>query len=183
MRGLLWFLAVVAAVAGVGYMSRGVIRGAFKSPSALAISQAGVDQVKAHEGWSATIYQDVAGLATIGYGHLIKKGEVFNTITKEQGEKLLRADLAVAEAAVRRYVLVPITQGMYDALVSWVFNLGGGALAGSTLLKKINATDYTGAAAEFLKWNKAKVGGELKPVAGLTKRREAEKSLFERGTA
>jgi GH24 family phage-related lysozyme (muramidase) len=69
---------------------------------------------------------------------------------------------------------VPLTQNRFDALISFTYNLGGSALASSTLLKKLNAKDYKGAAAEFPKWNKA--GGKV--VSGLTKRRDAEMELF-----
>jgi lysozyme len=176
MRAWLWILIAIAAVGGgVLYMNRG----SFKPASQRAISQAGVDAIKQHEGWSAKVYKDSAGYPTIGYGHLIKAGEVFTTITPAQGETMLRADLATAEAGVRKYVTVPITQGMYDALVSWVFNLGAGSLQKSTLLAKLNAGDYLAAAAEFVKWNKA--GGV--EVAGLTARRTDEQSMFSQGIA
>jgi lysozyme len=79
------------------------------------------------------------------------------------------------EAGVKRLVKVPLAQGQFDALVSFSFNVGLGALGSSTLLRKLNAGDYRGAAAEFPRWNKA--GGKV--YEGLTRRRAAERSLFE----
>lgn len=173
-----WLFVLLLIVAGGAMLHRN--RGAFAPASTRRISQEGVDAIKRHEGWSAVVYLDVAGKRTIGYGHLIRAGEEFpGPITREQGEAILRADLETAEAAVRRHVSIPVTQGMYDALVSFTFNLGGGNLSSSTLLRKLNAGDYTGAAAEFLRWNKA--GG--REVGGLTTRRQDEKNNFLRGIA
>ena len=77
--------------------------------------------------------------------------------------------------AVRRLVTVPLTHYQYDALVSFCYNCGEGNLAKSTLLKKVNASDFAGAAAEFIKWNKG--GGKV--LAGLTRRRKSEALLFQ----
>lgn len=109
----------------------------------------------------------------MGYGHtaFVKKGM---RITAEEAEILLKADLQAAEAAVSRLVHVPLTQGQFDALVSFVFNLGGGRLAASTLLRRLNRKDYDGAAEQFSKW----VFGGGKKLPGLIARREAERQLF-----
>lgn len=96
------------------------------------------------------------------------------TITREQSQTLLSADLARFEGAVNR-LGGKMTQGQFDALVSFAFNLGIGALAKSTLLKKHQAGDYAGAAKEFARWNKA--GGKV--LAGLVKRRAAEAALYQ----
>lgn len=135
----------------------------------------GLSLVKSFEGLRLTKYQDVVGKWTIGYGHLILPSESFPApITESQAEALLRKDLSISEAGVSNLVKVPINQNQFDALVSFTFNLGVGNLQNSTLLKKLNAGDKQGAADEFLRWNKA--GG--KEVAGLTRRRAAERSLF-----
>jgi len=96
------------------------------------------------------------------------------TITQEIAENLLRSGLAQYEKGVTRLVNVAINQNQFDALVDFAYNLGVKALEGSTLLKKLNAGDYAGAATEFPKWNKA--GGKV--LNGLTRRREAERALF-----
>ncbi|MFZ5585010.1 MAG: lysozyme [Thermodesulfobacteriota bacterium] len=144
------------------------------------VTQAGVDLVKRSEGFSATPYTCPAGHPTIGYGHRIKPGEVFREpIGEAQAEELLRADLAQAAAAVERLVGVPLDDGQFAALASFVFNLGAGNLAQSTLLKKLNAGDYAGAAEEFGRWVKS--GGQTLP--GLVARRAAEAALFKGGAA
>lgn len=181
MRAGQWVLAVfLLAIAGGVFWYMTVGKKSFAPASSRRLSQAGLDAIKAHEGWSASVYLDSAGLPTIGYGHLIKSGEKFTApITQAQGEDLLRQDVASAEASVRKVVTVPLTQGMYDALVSFTYNVGGGALGNSTLLRLLNAGDYVGAAAQFLRWNKA-AGVE---VRGLTSRRTAESEMFKGGLA
>ncbi|WP_173506474.1 lysozyme, partial [Marinobacterium sp. xm-m-383] len=77
---------------------------------------------------------------------------------------------------------VPLTQPQYDALASFIFNLGGANFRTSTLLRKLNAYDYVGAADEFLRWNKQRQGGQMVVLRGLTKRREEERALFLEGT-
>ena len=104
-------------------------------------------------------------------GIKVKKGE---SITKIQAEEYLSNDLKVFEKAVNDSVKVALTQNQFDALVSFTYNVGQGALKASTLLKKLNERDYLGAANEFGKWNKG--GGKV--MLGLTRRREAEKQLF-----
>ncbi|MBU9845336.1 lysozyme [Rahnella ecdela] len=141
----------------------------------LSTGAKGIALIKSFEGLSLSKYQDIVGKWTIGYGHLILPDEVFNVaLTEAQAETLLRRDLAVSEKGVNQYVLVPLTQNQFDALVSFTFNLGVGNLKSSTLLRVLNAQQYQSAADEFLRWDKA--GG--KQVAGLTRRRTAERALF-----
>lgn len=130
--------------------------------------------VREFEGCRLTPYQDVVGVLTVGYGHVVPPEMQDTTITQPWANELLLADLAKSAAAVNRLVKVPVTQNEFDALVSFTFNLGEGHLAGSTLLKLLNAGDKDGAADEFVKWSKA--GG--KTVAGLLRRRSAERQLF-----
>lgn len=140
-------------------------------------SQAGIDLIKTFEGYSATPYSDVAEKLTIGYGHLIKPGENFTAIGLEQAELILAADLGFAEKAVSELVKEPLSQNEFDALVSFTFNLGRNALKNSTLLRLLNAGQVEAAADQILRWDHA--GGKV--VAGLTRRRQAERSLFIHG--
>ena len=99
-------------------------------------------------------------------------------ITREEAEKRLRDDLQDAESEVKRSVHVPLTQGQYDALVSFVFNLGSGNFRSSTLLKKLNQGLYGEVPEQLCRWNKARVSGKLQVVNGLTRRRSAEAAIF-----
>lgn len=134
--------------------------------------------VEAFEGRYLTAYLCPAGKWTIGIGHTgadVKRGM---TITNAEADRLLRVDMESAAYSVSKLVRVPLSQNMFDALCDFVFNLGHAALAGSTLLRKLNSGDYAGAAAEFERWNKAHVDGMLVELPGLTKRRHAEAELF-----
>ncbi|MCA8110270.1 lysozyme [Burkholderia cepacia] len=151
-----------------------------------AYSKTGLQLTEQFEGCRLTAYQDSVGVWTIGYGHTGQDVYKGLTITQEKAEQLLLQDIAKASAAVNRLVtldragaadtdgLPDLTQDEFDALVDFTFNLGAGRLAGSTLLKKLNAGDIEGAAAEFPKWIYA--GGKV--LAGLVKRRDAERALF-----
>jgi lysozyme len=140
-------------------------------------SQNAIELIKASEGLRLTAYRDSAGILTIGYGSTggIKPGQ---KITPEQAEAMLVDDLDEAADAVRKLVTVPLTQGQFDALCSFVFNLGAGRLRDSTLLRLLNQGKYGEAAAQFRFWVMA--GG--KPLPGLVKRRAAERALFEGAT-
>ncbi|WP_395225489.1 lysozyme [Salmonella sp. SKLX100676] len=104
-------------------------------------------------------------------GKPVKPGMMIDEAT---AERLLNTGLVGYENDVSRLVKVKLTQGQFDALVSFAYNLGARTLSSSTLLRKLNAGDYAGAADEFLRWNKA--GGKV--LNGLTRRREAERALF-----
>lgn len=171
------------AVIGVLLLFRN--RDAFAMPSGYSLSAAGLAALKNEEGFRARVYQDTAGLATIGYGHLLKLGESFPAgVTQAQADTLLKSDVGIAEAAVRKMVKVPITQNMFDALVSFAFNVGtdddadavAEGLGDSSLLKKLNAGDYSGAALGLLDWHNA--GGQAGVLAA---RRTREKNLFMTG--
>ena len=142
------------------------------------LNQPGVDLIKEFESFSATVYTDEAGNPTIGYGHLIKQDEGFTAITREEGERLLRADAEVAERAVNKNVKVKTSQNMFNALVSLVFNIGVTAFGNSTLLRKLNEGDYQGAFDEFTRWNKITRNGNLIISAGLSNRRAEEQEVF-----
>lgn len=132
-----------------------------------------VSLIKEFEGLKLKAYQDVVGVWTIGYGHThtAKPGMV---ITAGEAERLLRVDLDWVEAAINKNVTVKLTQNQYDALASFIYNVGATNFRRSTLLDKLNDGDYAGASAEFRKWNKA--GGKV--VRGLTRRRKAEEAWF-----
>ncbi len=138
-----------------------------------SINAAGLNLIKDFEGLRLNSYRDAVGVWTIGYGHTSTAGPG-QRITNEQATALLRQDVATFEKAVSQAVSVPITNNQFAALVSFTYNVGSGALNNSTLLRRLNAGDTNGAANEFLRWNRA--GGQV--LAGLTRRREAERSLF-----
>ena len=136
----------------------------------------GIALIKQYEGLRLTTDTDAVGIPTIGYGHVenpIPPGGT-RTITAEDAEQILREDLQRFEHDVNNMLTVEVTQNQFDALVSFAFNLGPANLKSSTLLRKVNSGDFNGAAEEFPKWNHA--GGQV--LAGLTARRNAEKTLF-----
>jgi lysozyme len=169
-------------------------------------SAPGIELIKAFEGIRdgdpSTVNLDPylcpANVATIGWGHAVldSKGRMLrgregldyarrlfpDGITLAMAEELLKADLAEREPDVEGLIQVDVTQGQFDALMSFAFNVGtdidadlvAEGLGDSTLLKKLNAGNYTGAADEFLKWNKS--GGQV--LVGLTRRRQAERAMF-----
>lgn len=137
-------------------------------------SEAGINLIKQFEGFSEKPYDDVVGKKTIGWGHLIKPGESFSTLSDSEATELLVSDLSHAEDCIETFVDVELSQHEYDALVSFIFNLGCGAFKGSTLCRLLNNGDKDGASKQFSRWCKA--GG--KEVAGLTRRRLAEQALF-----
>lgn len=137
-------------------------------------SENGLDLIRKYEGLRLATYVCPGGKLTIGYGHTGPDVSTGKKIDVEQANALLVNDVKRFERSVNELVKVPISQGMFDALISFAFNLGAGSLKSSTLLKKLNAADLEGAADEFLKWNKSKG----KVLAGLTARRESERELF-----
>lgn len=102
--------------------------------------------------FASKVYQCSSGENTIGYGHVVLPHEHFETITEEEAEELLKKDIAIAEDAINRYVKVPLTQNRFDALVSFVFNVGVKAFKESTLLKKLNQGLYDEIDEELAKW-------------------------------
>ncbi len=130
--------------------------------------------IKEHEGLFLTAYTCPSGKATIGWGHTAHVN-LGMRISMNEAESFLREDVALVEAGLIKLLTVPVTQGQFDALCSFAFNLGLGNFAKSTLLKRLNTGDTASAAAEFDKWVFA--GG--KRLAGLIERRKAERVLFE----
>lgn len=141
--------------------------------------------IKEFEGFMRKWYPDPAHgwkVPTIGYGHTDSAGSPkyatskSMVLTEAEGSAILQRDLGQYEASVAQMVKVPLNENQFGALVSFTYNLGAGNLGSSTLLRKLNTRDYTGAADEFARWNKA----DGKVLAGLTRRRAAERALFVR---
>lgn len=144
----------------------------------MQISENGKRFIRVWETFKPEPYLCPAGVNTIGYGHAILPAESFpGPITEAQAEAILANDLRTFERAVRTAVTVPLMQHEYDALVSFVFNVGPGNFRGSTMLKKLNSGDKAGASTEMLKWHHVK--GVDSP--GLKTRREQEKLMFREG--
>ena len=141
-------------------------------------SDDGVALIKLYEGCKLTAYRCPAGVWTIGYGHTTAAGEPTVVegmkITAVEATNILKRDLKKFEQGVDESVTVPLSQNQFDALVSFAFNVGLGALRKSTLLRKLNAGDYAAVPAELMKWTKA--GG--KELPGLVKRRRAEAGMW-----
>lgn len=147
--------------------------------AAMRLSAAGLDLIKRSEGFRAKTYMDVAGFATIGYGHRLAHTESYpEGITEMQAGVILAWDVHEAEQAVLELVKVPLTQGQFDALVDFVFNLGAGRLEKSTLLCDLNAGNYAAAGRQLLLWDHA---GDVE-VAGLKTRRAADYALWNQAT-
>jgi GH24 family phage-related lysozyme (muramidase) len=148
-------------------------------------SQEGIDLIKSSESFVDHLYNDQAGHCTVGYGYLVHKGPCCGAPTEapfEQGiseitaQQLLMIEVDRCEDSVRKLVKVPIDQSEFDALVDFEYNLGIGSLRDSTLLKKLNAGDYAGAAEEFKRW----IYADHKKLSGLAVRRDKEVALFNR---
>jgi len=143
----------------------------------LQLSDNGIDLIVSFEGLKLAPYLDSAGYATIGIGHLIRKGPILPTdqsITQAQAYAFFRQDAAGAVHAVNTFVTFTLTQNQFDALVSWTYNLGAGTLEHSTVLTLLNQGSYIEASHHMLLYNES--GGRVIP--GLVRRRAAEVELF-----
>lgn len=139
----------------------------------------GIAHIKEFEGFRGKRYLCPANKPTIGYGHVIVDSEratLWNVeLTEDQATKLLMKDLVRFEDAVSAMVAVPLTQGQFDALVSFAYNLGEAKLRSSTLLKLLNAGDYEGARKQINRW----VYSKGKKENGLIRRRARETEMFQ----
>jgi lysozyme len=145
----------------------------------MQISHNGIQFLKQWEGFEANAYKDTGGVWTIGYGTIKWKGQPVvqgMTITEKEAELALQEDLAWAQTAVNQLVRVSLTQNMFDALVSFVYNVGETAFRKSTLLRLLNQGNYTEVSKQFERWR----FDNGKEVKGLLNRREAERALFQR---
>ena len=136
-------------------------------------SQYGIDLIKHFEGCELKAYKCPAGVWTIGYGHTkgVQPGDEWS---EDHADHMLQVELEEYEGYVDKYVTAPLGQNQFDALVSWTYNLGGGNLSASTMLKVLNAGEYDEVPNQMLRWNKA--GGKV--LEGLTRRRQAEADMF-----
>ncbi len=156
------------------------------------ISTSGLDLIKRWEGepgtgaFSPRVYNDVAGFPTVGYGHKLTAAEIAseafkNGIDEATATRLLKADAATAVGAVNRGVQVELTARQFDALVSFVYNVGAGNFASSTALRLVNARDWDAVPAALALFNKVRQNGQLVVSNGLTARRAAEGAMFAAG--
>ena len=143
----------------------------------MKMSSQGLATLQTFEGCRLLAYRDGGGVWTIGYGHTRGVADGL-TCLQAQADAWLAEDLAPAEQGVARLVQVPLVQGQFDALASFAFNCGVAAFAASTLLRKLNARDYVGAADEFPRWVRD-AQGNVEP--GLVARRAQERALFLQG--
>ncbi|WP_165465351.1 lysozyme [Enterobacter cloacae] len=136
-------------------------------------SERGKELIKSFEGLRLQSYQCLAGIWTIGYGHTknVSRGDV---MTRETAEHYFNESILQKEQIVKKFVMVSLNQQQFDALVSFVFNLGEGNFRRSTLLQKINQNDFAGASQEFKRW----IYANGKQAPGLLRRRKAEEQLF-----
>lgn len=136
--------------------------------------------IKRSEGFRSQEYRDVAGFRTVGYGHRITGAESFPAgVSETQAAGLLLNDIRAAEQSVGRLVRVELTQGQFDALVDFCFNLGAGRLAASSLLRELNAGNHEAAGRQLMLWDHA--AGQVN--LGLKDRRQAELELWNSGEA
>ncbi len=138
-------------------------------------SNCGIEFIKSFENFSPMPYICPGGFKTIGYGHVLSRGEYYSRITKEDAAELLNHDIANAEASVIRNINVLLSQNQFDSLVSFTFNVGSGNLQRSTLRQKINygSSDYE-IKEEFLCW----VFAKGRKLPGLVKRRMMEGNIY-----
>lgn len=145
----------------------------------MIVNKSAIDLIKEFEGFEPKAYRDPVGIWTIGYGTTKSAGVGINpkdgmTITQDDAERYLQLAVQKFAAQIEDMIDVTVTDNQFGALVSLAYNIGPGALAKSTVMKRLNAGDYQGAADAFAMWNKA--GGKVLP--GLTRRRAAERALF-----
>jgi lysozyme len=167
------YSAIAQAVVAVG--ARRLVAG-------LAVSAAGLSAITVHEGNEPVPYLDIANVPTVCVGNItsVSRKDVGGPARSPAVcERLLKQDLAPVEASLKRSIKVPITQNQYDALADFTFNKGVAAFEGSTLLRKLNAGQCHEAAAEFLRWTKARVNGVLRDVQGLVRRARDQYNLFD----
>lgn len=147
-------------------------------------SERGISMIIAFEGMELNAYKCPAGVWTIGVGHTgevegvpVKRGML---ITTAKAKELLKSDLAKVEKCINRQPFADrLTQGQFDALVSFIFNVGNGAFQTSTMRRCLCTGDFEGAAAQFGRWIFGTVNGKKEKLPGLVARREKEREIFE----
>ena len=143
----------------------------------LRLDEEGLNLIKRWEGLRLEAYLCSANVWTIGYGHT-RTAKPGMKITEKRANELLREDVRKFENLINRIVTVSLTQNQFNALVSWAFNVGEGAVRNSTLIRKLNSGDYDAVPTELMRWNK--INGQVN--RGLTNRRAAEVGLWARGS-
>ena len=149
----------------------------------LKTSQAGLEFITKEEGLVLKPYKDIAGLRTIGVGHLIKPGENFPDgaeISREKALEILAKDVENCESRIKENIKVPLNQNQFDALVSFGFNCGVGVYANSGVVQAIRSAQFDLVPQKLLEWSKARIGGVLQISKGLYNRRKREGELFSR---
>ena len=147
----------------------------------IVTSKSGLEFISKWEGCILKPYKDIAGLRTIGIGHLIKPGENFPNnveITKEKALEILASDVKICESSIKTRIKVPLNQNQFDALVSFGFNCGTGVYVQSDACKALNEGKYDEVPLRLLVWCKARVNGVLRKNQGLYNRRKSEGELF-----
>jgi lysozyme len=134
----------------------------------------GLDLIKKFEGFSSVPYRCPGGHMTIGYGHVIRAGENLDLVDEAEAEELLKKDVEHAERAVLRLIDVPLVGCQFDALVSFAYNVGTGALQRSTLRRRVNRGEHGAVPRELLRW----VWSGGRRLSGLVRRRNAEGELY-----
>ena len=144
-----------------------------------SVSERGYAIVREFEGYMPFPYKDIAGIETVGYGYVLRPGDAFQyPLLPPDADTLLKRTMGGFERDINRAVAIELKQNQFDALASLTYNIGGAALRGSTLLRRVNASQHDLVPDGFLMWNKARIGGVLQPVYGLTLRREKEAKLY-----
>jgi lysozyme len=147
----------------------------------LKTSSSGLELIAKWEGCILKPYKDIAGLRTIGIGHLIKSGENFPdgvSITREKALEILSNDVKLCEDSIKKNIKVPLTQNQFDALVSFGFNCGTGVYTNSGVSSAVNSGNFTAVPAKLEEWSKAKINGVSQTVQGLLNRRKHEGQVF-----
>lgn len=144
------------------------------SQGAQQINQRGLNLIKEFEGLRLCKYKDPVGIWTICYGHVLANPDRVNCVSQQECDRILREDVRRFEQCVNSNVKVPINSNQFSSLVSFSFNVGCGALQGSTLLRQLNARNYGQVCPELKKW----VNGGGRRLPGLVRRRDAECALF-----
>lgn len=143
------------------------------------ITQDALNLIKQFEGFSKTVYFCSANHPIIGYGHAVKEHENFACgVSEEEAEDLLLLDIDVVEREVLRLISAPLNDSQFDALVSFTYSIGGGALQYSNLRCRVNREEHTKVPAEFMRW----VWGEGQKLEEFINRREVEAKLYQRTT-
>lgn len=147
----------------------------------LKTSKNGLEFITKWEGCVLKPYKDVAGLRTVGVGHLIGANENFPdgvSITMERALELLSKDVEKCEVSIKKNFTSSLNQNQFDALVSFGFNCGVGVYSNSGVANAVKTGEFDKVPARLLEWNKARVNGVLQEVKGLTSRRKSEGDLF-----